>query len=46
MVALPTGVGSRSGLPTSVSLIGHPGAEWDLLSWGAALQDELGTVSP
>src|SRR5262245_28434017 len=46
VVALPTGVGSRSGLPTSVSLIGRPGAEWDLLSWGAALQDELGTVSP
>jgi aspartyl-tRNA(Asn)/glutamyl-tRNA(Gln) amidotransferase subunit A len=46
VVSLPTGVGSRSGLPTSVSLIGRPGAEWDLLSWGAALQDELGTVSP
>jgi aspartyl-tRNA(Asn)/glutamyl-tRNA(Gln) amidotransferase subunit A len=46
VVALPTGVGSRSGLPTSVSLIGRPGADWDLLSWGAALQDELGTVSP
>jgi aspartyl-tRNA(Asn)/glutamyl-tRNA(Gln) amidotransferase subunit A len=46
VVALPTGVGSRSRLPTSVSLIGRPGAEWDLLSWGAALQDELGTVSP
>ena len=37
---------SRSGLPVSVSLIGAPGAEWDLLAWGAALQDELGTVSP
>ena len=36
----------RSGLPTSVSLIGRPGAEWDLLSWGEALQDKLGTVSP
>ncbi len=46
VVSLPTGVGRRSGLPTSVSLIGRPGAEWDLLSWGAALQDELGTVSP
>ena len=46
VVSLPTGVGSRSGLPTSVSLIGRPGADWDLLSWGAALQDELGTVSP
>jgi aspartyl-tRNA(Asn)/glutamyl-tRNA(Gln) amidotransferase subunit A len=45
-VALPSGVGGRSGLPTSVSLIGGPGSEWDLLAWGAALQDELGTVSP
>jgi aspartyl-tRNA(Asn)/glutamyl-tRNA(Gln) amidotransferase subunit A len=46
VVSLPSGVGSRSGLPTSVSLVGAPGAEWDLLAWGAALQDELGTVSP
>ena len=46
VVALPSGVGSRSGLPTSVSLIGAPGTEWDLLAWGAALQDRLGTVSP
>jgi aspartyl-tRNA(Asn)/glutamyl-tRNA(Gln) amidotransferase subunit A len=46
VVALPSGVGSRSGLPTSISLIGAPGADWDLLAWGAALQDELGTVSP
>jgi aspartyl-tRNA(Asn)/glutamyl-tRNA(Gln) amidotransferase subunit A len=46
VVALPSGVGSRSGLPVSVSLIGAPGAEWDLLAWGAALQDRLGTVSP
>ena len=46
VVSLPTGVGSRSGLPTSVSLVGRPGSEWDLLSWGEALQDELGTVSP
>jgi aspartyl-tRNA(Asn)/glutamyl-tRNA(Gln) amidotransferase subunit A len=45
-VALPSGVGRQSGLPVSVSLIGRPGSEWDLLSWGAALQDELGTVSP
>jgi aspartyl-tRNA(Asn)/glutamyl-tRNA(Gln) amidotransferase subunit A len=45
-VALPSGVGSRSGLPTSVSLIGAPGAEWDLLAAGAALQDKLGTFSP
>jgi aspartyl-tRNA(Asn)/glutamyl-tRNA(Gln) amidotransferase subunit A len=46
VVALPSGVGRRSGLPTSVSLIGAPGADWDLLEAGAALQDELGTVSP
>ena len=46
VVALPSGVGSRSGLPTSVSLIGRPGADWDLLAWGVALQGELGTVSP
>jgi aspartyl-tRNA(Asn)/glutamyl-tRNA(Gln) amidotransferase subunit A len=46
VVALPSGVGSRSGLPVSVSLIGAPGADWDLLAWGSALQDELGTVSP
>ena len=46
VVALPSGVGRRSGLPVSVSLIGAPGADWDLLAWGAALQDELGTVTP
>jgi aspartyl-tRNA(Asn)/glutamyl-tRNA(Gln) amidotransferase subunit A len=46
VVALPSGVGRRSGLPTSVSLVGAPGAEWDLLAWGTALQAELGTVSP
>ena len=46
VVALPSGVGRRSGLPTGVSLIGPPGAEWDLLAAGAALQDELGTPDP
>jgi aspartyl-tRNA(Asn)/glutamyl-tRNA(Gln) amidotransferase subunit A len=46
VVALPSGVGRRSGLPTSVSLIGPPGSDWDLLAAGAALQAELGTVSP
>jgi Asp-tRNA(Asn)/Glu-tRNA(Gln) amidotransferase A subunit family amidase len=46
VVALPSGVGKRSGLPVNVSLIGGPGADWDLLAWGAALQDELGTVAP
>jgi hypothetical protein len=29
-----------------VSLIGPHWADWDVLAWGAALQDELGTVSP
>jgi aspartyl-tRNA(Asn)/glutamyl-tRNA(Gln) amidotransferase subunit A len=46
VVTLPSGVGRRSRLPVSVSLIGAPGADWDLLAAGAALQDELGTVSP
>ncbi|HLG08739.1 MAG TPA: amidase [Gaiellaceae bacterium] len=46
VVALPSGVGRRSGLPVSVSLIGRPGADWDLLAAGAALQDELGAVAP
>ena len=34
VVSLSSGVGSRSGLPTSVSLIGAPGTEWDLLGVG------------
>ena len=46
VVSLPSGVGRHSGLPVSVSLIGAPGTDWDLLAWGAQLQDELGTVSP
>jgi aspartyl-tRNA(Asn)/glutamyl-tRNA(Gln) amidotransferase subunit A len=46
VVSLPSGVGSRSGLPVSVSLIGRPGSDWDLLAWGSALQAELGTVAP
>jgi aspartyl-tRNA(Asn)/glutamyl-tRNA(Gln) amidotransferase subunit A len=46
VVSLPSGVGRRSGLPVSVSLIGAPGTDWDLLATGAALQAELGTVSP
>ena len=46
VVSLPSGVGTRSGLPTSVSLVGAPGADWDVLAWGTALQAELGTVSP
>jgi aspartyl-tRNA(Asn)/glutamyl-tRNA(Gln) amidotransferase subunit A len=46
VVSLPSGVGSRSRLPVSVSLIGAPGADGNLLGWGAALQAELGTVAP
>ncbi len=45
VVSLPSGVGRRSGLPVSVSLIGAPGSEWDLLAAGASLQDRLDTVS-
>ena len=44
VVALPAGVGRRSGLPVSVSLVGAAGADWDLLAAGAALQAELGVV--
>jgi aspartyl-tRNA(Asn)/glutamyl-tRNA(Gln) amidotransferase subunit A len=33
VVAFPTGLGTRSGLPTSASLIGRPGADWDLLAY-------------
>jgi aspartyl-tRNA(Asn)/glutamyl-tRNA(Gln) amidotransferase subunit A len=46
VVSLPSGVGGHSELPVSISLVGAPGADWDLLAWGAALQDELGTVTP
>ena len=42
VVALPAGVGSRSGLPVGVSLIGAPGTDWELLGLGIALQSELG----
>ncbi len=46
VVALPSGVGRRSGLPTSVSLIGRPGSDWDLLAAGKSLQAELGLPAP
>lgn len=45
VVSLPSGVGRRSGLPTSVSLIGPPAAEWDLLAAGAELEGLVGPVS-
>jgi aspartyl-tRNA(Asn)/glutamyl-tRNA(Gln) amidotransferase subunit A len=41
-VALPAGLGSRSGLPVGVSLIGATGSDWELLGRGIALQAELG----
>ena len=46
VVALPAGVGSRSGLPVGVSLVGRPGADWDLLAAGADLQSQLGSPFP
>jgi aspartyl-tRNA(Asn)/glutamyl-tRNA(Gln) amidotransferase subunit A len=46
VVALPAGVGSRSGLPVSVSLIGPPGSDWELLDAGIQLQAELGVPDP
>ena len=33
VVTFPLGLGARSGLPTSASLIGRPGADWDLLAY-------------
>jgi mandelamide amidase len=45
-VALPAGVGARSGLPVSVSLIGAAGSDWELLSVGIALQADLGLPVP
>lgn len=41
-VAMPSGVGPRSGLPVGVSLVGSEGADWELLGLGMALQAELG----
>ncbi|HKH22408.1 MAG TPA: amidase [Solirubrobacterales bacterium] len=47
VVALPAGVGSSSGLPVGVSLIGAARTDWDLLGLGIALQSELGVpVAP
>ena len=46
VAALPAGVGSRSGLPVGVSLIGPAGSDWELLSLGEALQAELGVPEP
>ena len=35
-----------AGCRSACRSIGAPGADWDLLDWGAELQDELGTVTP
>jgi aspartyl-tRNA(Asn)/glutamyl-tRNA(Gln) amidotransferase subunit A len=43
VVALPAGVGTNSGLPVSVSLIGAAGGDWSLLDVGIELQSMLGT---
>jgi aspartyl-tRNA(Asn)/glutamyl-tRNA(Gln) amidotransferase subunit A len=45
-VAFPAGVGARSGLPVSVSLVGAPGADRELLRLGGELQAELGVPAP
>jgi aspartyl-tRNA(Asn)/glutamyl-tRNA(Gln) amidotransferase subunit A len=45
-VALPAGLGARSGLPVSVSLIGAPATDWELLALGVALQSDLGVPEP
>lgn len=42
VAALPAGVGSESGLPVGVSLVGPAGSDRQLLALGAALQAELG----
>jgi aspartyl-tRNA(Asn)/glutamyl-tRNA(Gln) amidotransferase subunit A len=46
VVALPSDVGSRSGLPVSVSLIGPAGSDWEVLDIGIQLQAELGVPDP
>jgi aspartyl-tRNA(Asn)/glutamyl-tRNA(Gln) amidotransferase subunit A len=46
VAALPSGVGSASGLPVGVSLIGPPGAEWRMLGLGIGLQEALGVPRP
>jgi Asp-tRNA(Asn)/Glu-tRNA(Gln) amidotransferase A subunit family amidase len=41
VVSLPAGLGSRSGLPVGVSLVGRPGDDWRLLDLGVALEQAL-----
>jgi aspartyl-tRNA(Asn)/glutamyl-tRNA(Gln) amidotransferase subunit A len=40
-VALPWGVGRRTGLPVGVSLIGPTGSDWDLLAAAALLESTI-----
>jgi aspartyl-tRNA(Asn)/glutamyl-tRNA(Gln) amidotransferase subunit A len=46
VVALPAGIGARSGLPVGVSLIGPSGRDWELLDAGIQLQAALGVPHP
>jgi aspartyl-tRNA(Asn)/glutamyl-tRNA(Gln) amidotransferase subunit A len=46
VAALPAGVGSASGLPVGVSMIGAADSDWDVLGLGIALQSELGVPEP
>lgn len=46
VVALPSGLGARTGLPCGISLVGAAGADRELLALGAALQAELGVPEP
>jgi amidase len=42
--ALVVPVGARNGLPMAVQLIGRPGAELELLAWGAQLEAEIDSL--
>jgi aspartyl-tRNA(Asn)/glutamyl-tRNA(Gln) amidotransferase subunit A len=42
VVALPSGLGVRSGLPVGISLIGRAASDWHLLDIGIQLQAALG----
>jgi aspartyl-tRNA(Asn)/glutamyl-tRNA(Gln) amidotransferase subunit A len=46
VVALPSGLGSRSGLPTSVSLVGPAGSDVELSCMAVALQTDVGVPVP
>jgi len=46
VAALPSGVGSASGLPVGVSLIGRAASDWELLALAIELQNELGVPEP